>query len=79
MRKLVKLDAGGWLTEIDLKAMRREALALQAYIEAAPEGEEKLFQYRKKVLPSVCAALEDTKAQSRQAPSSVWLKTCPRH
>ena len=60
MRKLVKLDSGGWLTEIDPKAMRGEALALQVYIETAPEGEERLFQYRLKVLPLVRAALDGT-------------------
>ncbi len=60
MKKLVKLDPGGWLTEIDLKAMLREALALQAYIDAAPEGEERLFQYRRKVLPLVRVALDGT-------------------
>lgn len=60
MKKLVKLDPGGWLTEIDLKAMRREALALQVYIDSAPQGEEKLFEYRRKVLPLVRAALEGT-------------------
>ncbi|MDW5443185.1 hypothetical protein [Polaromonas sp. SM01] len=60
MKKLVKLDPGGWLTEIDLKAMRREALTLRAYIEAASEGEARLFEYRRKVLPLIQAALDST-------------------
>jgi hypothetical protein len=58
MKKLVRLDAGGWLTEIDMKAMHREARALQAYIQTASLDEELLFQYRSKVLPLICAALE---------------------
>jgi hypothetical protein len=32
--KLVKLDAGGWLTEIDKRALHREAVALQNCINA---------------------------------------------
>jgi hypothetical protein len=57
MRKLVLTDKGGWLTEVDPKALRREALALKAYIDSAPKQEEKLFQYRKRLLPLVEAAL----------------------
>lgn len=57
MKKLVKLDSEGWLTEIDRKALHREALALKAYIEASPAAEEKIFRYRDKVLPLVKAAL----------------------
>lgn len=57
MRKLVKLDPHGYLTEIDMKDMRRKALALKAYIESAPRHEEELFQYKAKVLPLVEAAL----------------------
>jgi hypothetical protein len=57
MRKLVKLDANGWLTEIDQKALAREARALRAYIESAPTKEEEIFQYRIKVLPLVEAAI----------------------
>ncbi|MBX3659686.1 MAG: hypothetical protein KF740_14740 [Ramlibacter sp.] len=53
----MRLDDGGWLTEIDQRAMRREALALKSYIEAAPAQEERLFQYKEKVLPLVDAAL----------------------
>lgn len=57
MRKLVKLNSRGLLTEIDIKVMRRKALALKAYIESAPKQEEELFQYKAKVLPLVEAAL----------------------
>ena len=57
MRKLVKLDPNLYLTEIDMKSMRREALALKAYIESAPQQEEELFQYKTKILPLVEAAL----------------------
>lgn len=58
MKKLVRLDAGGWLTEIDMKVMHREARALEAYIQTASVDEELLFQYRLKVLPLIYAALE---------------------
>lgn len=57
MRKLVLLDPSGALTEVDPKLLRREASALKAYVESASKGEERLFQYRKKLLPLVEAAL----------------------
>lgn len=57
MRKLVLLASNGALTEIDQEALRREASALKAYVESASKEEERLFQYRKKLLPLVEAAL----------------------
>lgn len=60
MKKLVKLDANGWLTEIDQKALAREAHALRTYIESAPAKEEEIFQYKNKVLPLVEAAISGT-------------------
>ncbi len=60
MRKLVLKDKDGALTEADPKALRREALALKAYIESAPKREEQKFQYRVKLLPLVEAALNGT-------------------
>ncbi len=57
MRKLVRKNKDGWLTEVDPKALRREALALKAYIEAASRKEEKQFRYRERLLPLVEAAL----------------------
>jgi hypothetical protein len=53
MRKLVLLAPNGALTEIDQNALRREALTLKSYIEAAPKDEERQYQYRKRVLPLV--------------------------
>ncbi len=60
MRKLVLLDKDGALTEIDRKALRREALALKAYINQAPFAEAYQFDYRGKLLPLVEAALNGT-------------------
>ncbi len=61
MRKLVLLtNRYGALTEVDPKALRREALALKTCIESAPRKEEKQFQYRQKLLPLVEAALNGT-------------------
>jgi hypothetical protein len=57
MRKLVLLAPSGALTEVDPKALRREALALKAYVESVSKEEERLFQYHKKLLPLVDAAL----------------------
>jgi len=57
MKKLVKLDADGWLTEIDQKALAREARELCDYIESASTKEEQIFQYREKVLPLVHATI----------------------
>lgn len=42
--------------------MHREALALHVYIDDVSEDEEKLFQYRRKVLPLVKVALDSTLA-----------------
>jgi len=60
MRKLVRLDENCWLTEVDPKALRREAEALQAYILQAPTGEAREFKYHEKLLPLIEAALDGT-------------------
>lgn len=57
MRKLVKLGKDGYLTEVDTKAMRREALVLQRYIDEAPEDERKLLRYDEWLRPVVDAAI----------------------
>ena len=57
MMRLIKLDTDGCLTEIDVKPMRREALALLAYIRIAPKDEEERFHYRAKMVPLVERAL----------------------
>lgn len=49
----MKLDENGCLTEIDWKATRRAALALKAYIDAAPSGEALKHEYHKRVMPLV--------------------------
>ncbi len=58
MRKLVLLDEDGWLTEVDPKALRREALELKEYIDNAPLIEEQQFHYKTKLLPLVNSALD---------------------
>jgi hypothetical protein len=57
MKKLVLKDSDGRLTEVDSKALIREAIALRTYIENANPSEEKLFSYRSKLLPIVNAAI----------------------
>lgn len=54
----MKLDENGCLTEIDWKATRRAALALKAYIDAAPSGEAAKYEYHKRVMPLVEATLD---------------------
>lgn len=58
MIKRVKIDENGSLTEIDWKATRRAALALKAYIEAAPLGELLKYEYQKRVMPLIDATLD---------------------
>lgn len=60
MRKLVKKDENGRLTEVDVKAMRREALALQRYIDEAPAAEKAEFKYHEWLQPVIDAALDGT-------------------
>jgi len=62
MRKQVRKDHDGALTEIDSKALRREAMALRAYIEQASSEEEAIFRYRVKLLPLVEGAMNGTLA-----------------
>jgi len=59
MRKLVMLDKDGYLTEVDPKALLREALTLRAYIESASNAEEAIFKYKEKLLPLVNAAINN--------------------
>lgn len=54
------MDANGWLTEIDVKAMRREAADLLRYIDEAPEAERERFQYDAWLRPLTNAALDGT-------------------
>ena len=59
MLKLVKKRGEyGGLTEIDQKAMRREAQALIDYINSAPLEEEEKYGYKGRVIPVVKAALD---------------------
>jgi len=60
MRKLVLKDQDGRLTEVDTKALRREALALKVYIENATYEEEQLYNYKTRLLPLVLEALNGT-------------------
>jgi hypothetical protein len=60
MRKLILKDSDGWLTEVDFKAFRREALMLKAYIEKASCGEENLLNFRQELIPLVESALNGT-------------------
>lgn len=57
MRKLVELDANGRFMEVDVKCLKRAALALKEYILAAPAEEEEQLHYRDEILPIVEAAL----------------------
>jgi len=60
MRKLVLKDQDGWLTEVDLKALRTEALTIKKYIENVTENEELVFNYKTRLLPLVLKALNGT-------------------
>lgn len=52
-RRLVKLDRDGWLTEIDLRALQREAAALRAYVDAADARERQVFDYDTVLVPLI--------------------------
>lgn len=58
MRKLVKKSEAGRLLEIDQKALRRQALALQHYIDSASAAEKAEFKYTEWLQPVIDAALE---------------------
>jgi hypothetical protein len=58
MKKLVKLDENLRLTEIDMKATRRQAEMVRDYIANAPEAERQKYEYDKKVMPLVNAFLD---------------------
>lgn len=73
MKKEVKLDKDGWLTEIDAKALRREALDLRAYIMNAPEEEEETFWYRGRLLPFVERALAGQVVLPFKGPAPYFL------
>lgn len=60
MRRLIRCDPGGWLTEIDTKALRREAQTLAQYVAGAPKSERQLHRYDERVMPLVTAALDGT-------------------
>jgi asparagine synthetase A len=60
MKKLVKKNLDGRLLEIDTKALRREAAELKAKIEIASDEEQRKFDYRRKLLPLIDAALNGT-------------------
>lgn len=61
MRKLVELDpVSKRFMEVDVKCLKRAALALKEYILAAPAEEEQLLRYRSEILPIVEAALNGT-------------------
>lgn len=60
MRKLVKKNKDGRLTEVDPKALRREALVLQDYIDTASAAEKAEFKYSDWLQPIIDAALEGT-------------------
>jgi hypothetical protein len=55
---LIRKDDDGRLTEVDSKALRREAGVLKLYIENADTSEVENFSYRTKLLPLVEMALE---------------------
>lgn len=57
MKKLVQKDDSGRLTEVDPKALRREAEALRNYIQNADASEVKKFSYQSKLLPLIDQAL----------------------
>ncbi len=57
MRKLILKDANGRLTQVDPKALRREAQALQSYIQNADPSESERFSYQSKLAPLVERAL----------------------
>jgi hypothetical protein len=58
MIKRVMLDKDGWPTELDWKAIRRVALELRAYSEAAPLGEVLQYEYKTRVMPLIEATLD---------------------
>lgn len=60
MRKLVKKDSSGRLTEVDTKAMRREAQVLQQYIDEASESDRVKFRYREWLQPLLDPAVDGT-------------------
>lgn len=60
MRKLILLDKDGSLTEVDPKALHREALELKAYIDSTTPEEARQFGYKTKLLPLVDSALNGT-------------------
>jgi hypothetical protein len=57
LKKLVRKDKNGRLTEVDPKALQREAEALQIYIQNADLFEVHKFGYQSKLLPLVNEAL----------------------
>jgi hypothetical protein len=58
MKKFVKLDENLRLTEIDMKATRRQAEMVRDYIANAPEAERQKYEYDKKVMPLINAFLD---------------------
>lgn len=60
MLKLIKKNDDGRLLEIDRKALRREASALQHYIDTASAAEKAEFNYSDWLQPVIDAALEGT-------------------
>lgn len=58
MKKLVKRDENLRLTEIDMKATRRQAEKVCDYIASAPEAERQKYEYDKKVMPLINAFLD---------------------
>jgi len=60
MKKLVKCDEYLRLTEIDMKATRRQAEIVRDYIANAPEAERQKYEYDKKLMPILNATLDGT-------------------
>jgi hypothetical protein len=74
VNKLIRKDEDGRLTEIDLKALRREGEALLSYIQHADPLEVKEFSYQSKLLPFINKMLVGSlKFPCMDEPYNVWL------
>lgn len=74
MNKLIRKDEDGRLTEIDLKALRREGEALLNYIQHADPLEVKEFSYQSKLRPFINKMLVGTlKFPCMEEPYNIWL------
>ena len=60
MIKRVKLNSDGYLTEIDMKPVRRLAQELKNYIENCSREEAEKYEYQKRMMPLINSVLDGT-------------------